>query len=163
MKWFNEEIWLKCVCVFRCLMRTAQCAASSMPVRRTSAAGWPTLDVPGTSRSRTWRCFRSAAASSTELWRSNTFFTNSYTAHHLYTEHTEIQNYKSTWKYVGFKIWIHFHVEINHKTRQLHKNIKKYCHKTAFVFIGILIFLFINLFHSRYNKIVVCVCVCVCG
>lgn len=53
----------------RCLTRMERCATSSMPARRTSAAGWPTSSAPGTNRNRTWRWSRLAAASFTKRWR----------------------------------------------------------------------------------------------
>lgn len=34
-------VW-RCFCALRCSMKTARCATSSMPARRTSAAGWLT-------------------------------------------------------------------------------------------------------------------------
>lgn len=65
----NSVYFLLPASLLRCLMRTAQSGILSMRVRRTRGAGWRTSSVRGTSRSRTSRWSRSAAASSTRRWR----------------------------------------------------------------------------------------------
>lgn len=65
----NGVYFLLPASLLRCLMRTAQSGILSMRVRRTRGAGWRTSSVRGTSRSRTSRWSRSAAASSTRRWR----------------------------------------------------------------------------------------------
>lgn len=69
---FCKTCFIEIVYLFfelRCSTKTERCVTSSMPARRTSAAGWLTSSAPGMSRSRIWRWCKSAAASSTRLWR----------------------------------------------------------------------------------------------
>lgn len=55
-EWDFQSIYsLSLLCALRCSTKTAQCAISSTPVRRISAAGWHILSVPGMNRSKTWR------------------------------------------------------------------------------------------------------------